>query len=278
MQSLPVQSNLTSQRWQEHWQSYPREFAGLERLESLLGYTFIQRSLLFEALTHRSAVCGPKPGVSQSAAEQKNREKNQAFPWNERIEFLGDAVLDLVVSSFLWLRSEQFSEGKLSRIRANLVNEARLAEIARLLGLAEVLVVGKSVRNSAPQIPEALLADALEALLGAVYVDGGFERAKEVVEGLFSPYLCRSLEELDADYKTSLQEWAQEHLGEKPQYLVEEELGPPHAKEFSIGVYCNNTSIGHGKGLSKKQAEQAAAFTALQEIARGAFNLKRSIP
>jgi ribonuclease-3 len=278
LESLPEQSITSSQRWQELWQGYAREFAGLDRLEVSLGYTFTQRNLLFEALTHRSAVSGFKPRAPQSAGKKKTRAALPVLPWNERIEFLGDAVLDLVVSSFLWQRPEQLSEGTLSRIRANVVNEARLAEIARTLTVEEVLVVGKSVRNSSPQIPDALLADALEALVGAVFVDGGFTRAQEVVERLFAPYLQQSLAQLDRDYKTSLQEWAQEHFGEKPQYLVENEHGPDHAKEFSVAVFLQNKSFGHGKGVSKKQAEQAAAFTALEEIARGAFTKKRNKP
>lgn len=255
MESLPGQNNEEAKAWREHWQFYAKEFAGLAHLQERLGYWFRHNSLLFEAVTHRSAV------------------KN--LPWNERIEFLGDAVLNLVISGVLWKRSEHYSEGELSRIRSSLVNETRLAEIARSISLQEVLVVGKSVRNSSPNLNNALLADAIEAVFGAIYVDAGFAAAQQVIEGLFAPYLQQSVIQLDKDYKTTLQEWAQEHLGEKPVYVLVGETGPDHAKEFCVAVELQNKAIAQGRGISKKQASQAAAQQALEHLVPELFSGKK---
>jgi ribonuclease-3 len=273
----PAQKNDHTSAWRELWSRFAAEEQALGRLETMLAYTFRDRTLLYEALTHRSAVFLPKSaGAKKKSLAQKNSAIS-TLPWNERIEFLGDTVLSLVISSVLWQRPEKFSEGELSRLRANLVSAARLAEIARTIALQEVLLVGKSVKKDAPSLHESMLADGVEALFGAIYIDGGFAAAQKVITGLFAPYLQQSLSQLDSDYKTSLQEWAQEHLGEKPVYLLEREEGPDHAKEFCVSVLLQQKTIGRGKGVSKKQASQEAAFFALQHLADGVLKKKRKI-
>jgi ribonuclease-3 len=276
LEVLPEQNSTQAEAWRELWQEFTSEYCRLERLESSLGYTFGQRSLLYEAITHRSAVFSPRLSQGRhSGSKRKFVSSKGQLPWNERIEFLGDAVLSVIISTLLWERPEKFSEGDLSRLRSNLVNEVRLAEIARNLTLQEVLVVGKSVKKNAPTLHDAMLADAVEALIGAVYRDGGFAAARGVVERLFAPYLQQSLGQLDRDYKTSLQEWAQQKIGEKPQYRLEGEGGPDHAKEFCVAVILQKKVLAHGRGVSKKQASQEAAFHALQHIARGAVKKKK---
>lgn len=225
------------------WSAEPQALLALERK---IGYTFSRRDLLYEAMTHRS-MAGSLP------------VRNDRPAWNERLEFLGDAVLGLVISTLLCARDELFAEGDLSRIRASLVNEDALAEIGGHLGIGEALLLGKGERKFG-RVKRSLLADALEALIGAVYEDGGFEAASIVVQSLFKSRVSGTLSHLLVrDYKTRLQELTQERFQEVPTYRVAEERGPDHAKEFRVEVFLRGNILGYGVGDSKKRAAQMAA-------------------
>jgi len=189
------------------------------------------------------------------------------LPWNERLEFLGDAVLSLAVSQRLMQRSEDLAEGDLSRIRAALVNEESLAEVARGLELGKFLVMGKGAVQSGGRNRNSLLADGLEALIGAIFVDAGFNAADQVVGHLLKADLTGDLELLiQTDFKTMLQELTQDKLKVIPTYLVIGETGPDHAKSFTVQVVINGHALGEGSGASKKRASQDAARHAIEQF------------
>ncbi len=216
-------------------------------LETVLGHAFKDQSLLLQALTHSSAV-GSDPGCK----------------WNERLEFLGDAVLSLGVSTRLYSRGENFKEGELSKIRAALVNEAFLAGIARSMRLGDAIQLGRGERKAGLADQDSILADALEAVLGAVYLDGGFDAARFVVDRLFQEELGGTLDHLvTRDFKTELQELTQGMHQVRPEYSVIEESGPAHARSFVVSVSLHGEEMGRGGGATKKAASQAAARIAL---------------
>lgn len=223
--------------------SAEREFG---ELEGLLGYQFTRRELLGRALTHRS-----------HANESRAAEEN-----NEKLEFLGDAVLDLVVGHLLMDRYPRLSEGELSVTRAQVVSEAGLSELAGEMGLGAFLRLGRGEERTGGRHKPSLLADAFEAVVAAVYLDGGFEAARALVERLLS----RRLSEIDAtgfhDSKTRLQESAQAKLRATPEYRVIGESGPDHDKTFEIAVTIKDREWGRATGKSKKEAEQRAAAMA----------------
>jgi ribonuclease-3 len=225
-------------------------------VEKSLGYGFKRPELLDEALTHRSAVTVVAPDGGDSA-------------WNERLEFLGDAVLSLGISTRLHARAEQFKEGELSKIRAALVNEGFLAGVARRIKLGDAIRLGRGERKAGLDDQDSILADALEAVLGAVYLDGGFDAARSVVDRLFQEELGGPLDHLFArDFKTELQEVVQGRLKERPDYVVLDESGPQHARTFTVAVSIQGIEMGRGTGNTKKNAAQAAAAVALRTYAR----------
>ncbi len=217
-------------------------------VETLIHYTFKDHGLLEEALRHSSFV---------------NEITETGLRDNERLEFLGDAVLNLVVGHILLTRFSGLREGDLSRMRANLVNEQQLAELARCLELGSAIKLGKGEAQSGGHEKNSILAGTLEALLAAVYVDGGFGAAFEVIQKVFLP-LVQQLEGANghADFKSQLQELVQAHPGMMPSYAVTREEGPDHDKTFWVQLSVMNIeSLGMGK--SKKSAEQDAARQAL---------------
>ncbi len=226
----------------------------LESFQDVLAYRFQNPQVLRQALRHRSyAYENPKePGGD-----------------NERLEFLGDAVLSLAVSHLLLERFPDADEGTLSRLRASLVNEEQLARIAGLLGLGDLLLLGKGEELSGGRTKPSILADAVEALLGAVYWDGGFDPALRLVRRFFQAELTQAtvqadpLYRLDKDFKTRLQEVTQAQMRLVPQYAVEREEGPDHDKTFYVAVSLAGRVLARGVGKSKKAAEQAAAREAL---------------
>lgn len=215
-----------------------------------LGHTFHDPQLLEKALTHRSYYF-------------ENRAKSAGH--FERLEFLGDAVLDLVLSEVLMKAFPQVDEGTLSKWRASLVNESTLAEIARELGIGDYLYLGKSEAVQRNDLRPRLLSSAYEAVLGAIYLDAGLEPARTLIEKQFSS----RLENLDmsneyaADCKTRLQENSQSRFRSVPEYRLLSAEGPEHAKTFTVEVYVNNVCLGRGSGGSRKAAEQEAARDAL---------------
>lgn len=219
-----------------------------QKLEELIKYSFKDIHLLEEALTHRSFV------NEQPFSKQKD---------NERLEFLGDAVLNLSLSDLIWQRFPHLPEGRLSKIRAGQVNEKTLAGVARRLHLGSFLRMGKGEEKTGGRNKASLLADTLEALLGAVYLDGGFEAARSLVHQLFSENAFLEALGPDRDYKTLLQELCQGKMKSTPTYRVVREEGPDHCKTFFIELSVGGQVLSLGKGSSKKEAEQEAAEQAL---------------
>jgi len=220
----------------------------LDNLEKKIGYTFKDRQLLLQALTHKSF----------------SNEQPEYVLHNERLEFLGDAVLELVISDWIYTHYPDIPEGGLTRIRAEVVSEKGLTEIARNLSLGEGLRLGKGEMKSGGRKKPSLLSDALEALLGAVYRDGGFAAVGRVVEKIFIEAVQRSaLQRYGSDYKTCLQERLQAQYGALPEYLLAQVSGPDHERIFSMEVHFMGKLLGKGSGTSKKNAEQKAAAAAL---------------
>ncbi len=241
------------------WELHSSVFKTLGGFQERLGYRFKDLHLLYEALTHRTAVT-ELSSFAPSGGEY-------GIPWNERLEFLGDTVLGLSVSHRLMVRPECFSEGELSRIRASLVNEASLAETATDLGLGDSIVLGKGEERSGARDRQSLLADAMEAVFGAIFSDSGYQEADAVIGKLFHKRLTSDVLLLvQTDYKTMLQEVTQEKLKVTPQYDVTNESGPDHSKVFEVTVKVNGETKGSGSGVSKKRASQAAARVALEKI------------
>jgi ribonuclease III len=229
----------------------------LEELQTALRYRFHRPRLLLQALMHRSYI-----------------NENPASEWtdNETLEFLGDAVLGLAVSHLLWNAYPHYNEGNLSRLRSAVVNERELAAVATRLNLGGYLFLGKGEEGTGGREKTSLLADALEALLAAVYLDGGLDASIEVVKHIFADYLNparleQPLEVLDKDFKTQLQELTQSQLKLTPTYTLESEEGPDHDKVFYMSVTIQGRVIAHGAGKSKKDAQQLAAKHALEQLA-----------
>ncbi len=217
--------------------------AQLAKLECTLGYRFTRLSLLNQALTHRSYV----------------HEQREPVQHNERLEFLGDAVLGLVISDYCYVKFVDRSEGELSKLRASLVNEYNLACIARRMHLGDYLLMGRGEELTGGRAKASLLADTLEAVLAAVYLDGSLSEVYRVVERCFRDELETVLSTGLKDYKSELQEYTQEKFGCIPSYVVAREYGPDHEKTFEVELTIRGRLLGVGSGKSKKEAEQAAA-------------------
>ena len=216
-------------------------------IQQRLGYTFNDEELLERALTHKSY-----------------SNEYRVTSHNERMEFLGDAVLGLVVSEFLMNVCPDSTEGDLSRFRAAVVSEPALASVAREIGLGDYLRLGKGEDQSGGRNKDSLLADSLEALIASVYLDGGKDAAKSLVISIFEAMIMKTCAGgTSLDYKTKLQEICQERIKQLPEYRIVSETGPDHQKQFEMEVWINGRLSGHGIGKSKKEAEQGAAREAL---------------
>ncbi len=227
----------------------------LEQLEKELKYTFTNHSLLEQALTHRSY----------------SAEHGPDMPDYEVLEFLGDAVLELVISKLLYDRfGTQFKEGELTRMRASLVNEATLSSLAKKMRLGDYLRLGHGEEKSGGHEKPSILADAFEALIGAIYLDGGIEQAFAFVEQIFGE-LLKLVETggLDKDYKSTLQEVTQARFHAVPHYKIIEVVGPAHDRHFTVSLFLEGRQLATGKGHSKKEAEQDAAKKALGSLRKG---------
>jgi len=218
-------------------------------LEERLNYSFRDPSILKEALTHSSSL-SPKEGRGRD---------------NERLEFLGDSVIELVVSHLLYERFPERREGDLSKMRASLVNEESLAKLARKIDLGEALILGKGEERTGGREKDSILSSALEALAAAIYLDGGYKEAERVIRELFLP-LIEERGWKDSDYKTQLQEYTQGRYKTVPRYILLKEEGPDHRKLFEVAVTIEGRVWGRGKGRSKKEAEQKAAQEAWERI------------
>ena len=221
----------------------------LKALEARIGYEFKNRNLLILALTHSSYA---------------NEKKLGKVGCNERLEFLGDAVLELISSDFLYKKYIQIPEGELTKKRASLVCEPSLAYCARDFGLPQYLLLGKGEDMTGGRNRDSIVSDATEALLGAIYLDGGFASAKEFV----LKFILNDLEnkQLFYDSKTILQEIVQEKGTHLVEYHLIKEEGPDHNKNFTVEARVNGKVMGQGSGHTKKAAEQAAAYQAIRVL------------
>lgn len=224
----------------------------LDEAQQAIGHTFQNVRLLDEALTHTSHV-------------NELRERNLRD--NERLEFLGDAVLALIVSEQVASACPDSTEGTLSKLRARLVSEASLARAARRLDLGKLIRLGRGEELTQGRDKDSILANALEAVLAAVYRDGGLEAARAFALKAFAQELHEATSGAGLpsdDYKTQLQEWCQRQHDSTPQYVTTKESGPDHQKQFEVQVLVQGKIMGYGEGRSKKEAEQAAAREALE--------------
>lgn len=221
----------------------------METLEKKLGYSFRDRALLNEALCHSSYA---------------NEHRGDRICSNERLEFLGDSVLGFVTAEFLFKTYGAFPEGDLTRIRAALVCEQSLYEVAKGLNLGQYLKLGKGEEAGGGRDRQSILADATEAVFAAVYLDGGMECARELIHRVLLRKAPAAQER--RDYKTTLQEIVQRKSGQTLTYHMIGESGPDHNKTFRFAVCLNDKTVGEGSGHSKKEAEQEAARSALRKL------------
>lgn len=222
----------------------------LKELEKKIGYEFQDFSLLEQAMMH------------SSYTNEKHLEK---YHCNERLEFLGDAVLELVSSEFLFLESPKVSEGKLTKTRASMVCEPSLAFCAREIELGSYLLLGKGEEATGGRQRPSVTSDAMEALIGAIYLDGGFTNAKEFIHR----FILTDLEnkKLFYDSKTILQEIVQsDYKGKEIEYVLTGEIGPDHDKKFVVSLVVGDETLGEGTGRTKKAAEQEAAYRAIIKL------------
>jgi len=226
----------------------------IAEVQRRLQYHFVQPELLELALTH--------PSFAHEHPEEGGEEHH-----NQRLEFLGDAVLDFLVAAWLYKNHPDLPEGPLTRLRATLVCTTTLATLAQRLGLGEALRLGRGEEESGGNTRSANLCDAFEALVGALYLDGGLEIAWQRLEPWFVQEAQAVLRAgTDVDAKSRFQEWAQADLGITPAYRIVDESGPDHAKVFTAQVLLDERVAGEGQGSSKRLAEQAAAQTALDAM------------
>ena len=220
----------------------------IETLEKRLGYEFEDKKLIIEALTHKSY--------------------KQPYD-NERLEFLGDAVLDLIVGEYLFVKFRKSDEGKLSKIRASLVNETGFDKLARALKLGEYILLSNAEDNNGGREKSSLLSNAFEAVMGAIYLEAGLDVVGKIAIDLIEENHSEiSLDFLFRDFKTTLQELTQARFGITPEYRVIASRGPDHLKEFEVGVFIEDKEYARAIGKSKKIAQQVAAEEAVELLKR----------
>lgn len=222
-------------------------------VEKKLGYVFENKELLNLALTHKSY------------AYEKGKTLSSCY--NERLEFLGDAILEHIVSIYLYNITPLLKEGVMSKKRAEIVCEKSLSNVIRQVGLSRYVMLGKCEISTGGNKKDAILADMFEAILGAIYLDGGFEKVNTTCLKLLEPTIISVLNEKGSlDYKTRLQELLQKNGTVRIEYILDKEVGKAHAKTFYTSVYFEGKKIGEGNGKTKKAAEQAAAAAALKKL------------
>ncbi|MDP3386254.1 MAG: ribonuclease III [Eubacteriales bacterium] len=224
----------------------------INQFENVLGYEFMNKDLLKEALTHSSF----------------SNENGQQIRNNERMEFLGDAVLEIMVSHYLFTRFDGYPEGKLTRLRSKVVCEDVLYEISMQYKLGDFLVLGKGEEYTGGRNRKSILADSLEALIASVYLDGGFENVKALFLPKFIEFIERAATgKISLDFKTRFQEVIQrDHPNSRIRYQVYREEGPDHDKTFYVKLFLDHNMAGNGEGKSKKSAEQEAAREGLVKM------------
>lgn len=222
----------------------------LSDIQQKIAYAFRNPDLLERALTHKSYA-----------------NENRLSYHNERMEFLGDAVLNLLVSEYLMKACPDSTEGDLSRLRAAVVSEPTLAVIAREIGLGDYILLGRGEEQTGGRNKDSLIADCLEALIASVYLDGGQDVSGEFILRFFEDTIKKTCASGGIiDYKTELQELCQERLKQLPEYRIASESGPDHQKQFEVELFIKGQTYGRGAGKSKKEAEQRAAKEALEKL------------
>ncbi|KND48206.1 MAG: ribonuclease III [Parcubacteria bacterium C7867-006] len=223
----------------------------LKEFQNKIGINFKDTGILTQAFVHRSYI---------------NENKSSGLSHNERLEFLGDAVLELVITDFLYKEYDKKAEGELTAYRSALVNADTCAGIATSLGINDYLLLSKGESKDTGRARQYILANALEALIGAIYLDQGYDSAKVFIENNFTPLIHKIISEgAFIDSKSLFQEKAQEFEGVTPSYKTVKESGPDHEKKFTVGVYIGKDLIATGEGKSKQDAEQIAAREALHK-------------
>lgn len=241
------------------WKRENLDEAPLAAVERLFGYAFRERSLLATALTHRSSTKGQ--------TEQRNGGAAARETSYERLEFLGDAVLGLLISEYLYHQYPDQDEGELTKLKAALVNEVSLSRVARAIGLGNHLFLSSEGDKSGTRQRSSVLADAYEAVVGAIYVDGGLAPVRRVIARQMLSLLDDLLYDISHfNFKGELLEFLQARALGMPRYQVVSERGPDHAKEFTIAVSVQGETLGTGTGSTKKEAEQKAAAAALEKL------------
>lgn len=221
-------------------------------LEKKIGYTFKKKAIIKEAITHKSFA---------------HENPKEATSFNERLEFLGDTVLSLTISEYLFRAYPNLSEAELSRLRAYAVKESTLAKVAEGLNLGRYLLLGKGEELTGGRKKPSILANTFEALIGAIYIDGGLKKVNDfILKNLRSRVDETIKREVIFDYKSKLQEVSQERFGVLPRYVIHRETGPEHDKTFEVKVYIKDEVYGTGKGKSKKTAQQLAASAGLRKL------------
>jgi ribonuclease-3 len=234
-----------------------------QALEKILPYQFDRIDWLHEAMCHSSFV---------------NEQMDPQLRDNERLEFLGDAVLNLAIGHLLMQRFPHLNEGDLSRIRANLVNENQLADIARSLDLGRYIQLGRGEEQTRGREKNSILADTFEAVVAAIYLDGGFEAAFQFIERQFAELMSNAdIKTTRLDYKSTLQEIVQRKKGDMPIYRVVDETGPDHDKTFRVQLDLSEITT-QGVGKTKKTAEQEAAKKALAQLQQFPSNMEENAP
>ena len=225
-------------------------YVSLLNFEEVIDYKFKDINILNEALTHSSYA---------------NEHKRAGNFYNERLEFLGDSVLSLIISDYIYKKYPQYPEGELTKLRATAVCESTLAYISKNLKIGHYLLLGKGEETTGGRDRISILADALEALIGAIYLDGGLDEASNFILDIIENEIIKTQKEgeLFIDYKTKLQEILQKTIKSKIEYYIEKEVGPDHDKKFFIIAVVDNETYGRGWGRNKKEAEQMAAKEAL---------------
>lgn len=222
-----------------------------EIIEQKIGVEFKDKGLLKQAFTHRSYL---------------NENRNLGLEHNERLEFLGDAVLELVVTDFLYKKYPKKPEGELTALRSALVNSTILAGVSTELGYNDFLLLSRGEAKDTGRARQYILANTFESVVGAMYLDQGYKACEDFINKVLTPQI-KEIEEkrLWIDAKSFFQECAQEKMGITPSYLTRKEQGPDHDKEFIVGVYIGDTFVAEGKGKSKQEAEQSAARNGLEK-------------
>jgi ribonuclease-3 len=229
----------------------PERNKELAEFQKKLGIRFRNIALLNTALSHKSF-------VNESGLDVEN---------NEKLEFLGDAVLGLVVSEFLYNQKLYFKEGSLARIKSYVVSESTLFKVGRVVSISDYILIGRGEEKSGGRNRKALISDCLEAVIGAYYLDAGFKRARKLVRGLFIGEIIEvEKNRHEKDYKSILQEYVQKTFKTVPQYNVIDTRGPDHKRRYYITVAVGKKTYGPGTGISKKEAEQRAAALALKQM------------